>query len=191
MEWFSGHSSPEHTEWPFLKLCPRHASPPLWEHETKKPGYKTWPCSNISHQNLSEIEIQLCIKSKYRDWLTIDRCFPWKNDYYQLQALVGVLQVFEHGFHTVSSLSILTKAGLALNGHACVTRNLAQLVCKCSTKNTKPKAIKTFTMAFTGRRDSYSWATISVMSFVQGPNSGHLAVLQYWTHNLLVTSTEH
>lgn len=38
--------------------------------------------------------------------------------------------MLEHGLNTVCSLGVLAEAGLALNGHACILRNLPQLVCE-------------------------------------------------------------
>lgn len=38
--------------------------------------------------------------------------------------------MLEHGFNAVCSLGILAEAGLALNGHARILRDLPQLVCE-------------------------------------------------------------
>ena len=67
--------------------------------------------------------------------LTIDRSFPGEDDHNQLEALVGVLEVLEHGLHAVRPLGVLAETGLALDGHARVSRDLPQLVCKGSVKN--------------------------------------------------------
>lgn len=66
------------------------------------------------------------------DSLTIDRCLSRQDDDHQLEALVGVLQVPEHGLNTVSSLGVFTEARLTLDGHPCIPRDLPQLICKCS-----------------------------------------------------------
>ena len=59
---------------------------------------------------------------------TVDGGLSRQDDDHQLQALVGVLQVLEHGLHAVGPLGILTEAGLALDGHPSITRDLTQLV---------------------------------------------------------------
>lgn len=66
------------------------------------------------------------------DFLTIDGCLPRQDDDHQLEALVGVLEVPEHGLHAVRSLGILTEARLTLDGHPCIPRDLPQLICECS-----------------------------------------------------------
>lgn len=65
-------------------------------------------------------------------FLTVNRCLPRQDDDHQLEALVGVLEVPEHGLHAVGSLGILTEAGLTLDGHPCIPRDLPQLICECS-----------------------------------------------------------
>ena len=67
-----------------------------------------------------------------RGLLTVDGGLPRQDYHHQLETLVGVLEVLEHGLHAVRSLGILAEAGLALDGHARVSRDLPQLVCKCS-----------------------------------------------------------
>ena len=62
--------------------------------------------------------------------LTIDWRLARQNDHHQLQALIGVLEVLEHGLHAVGSLGVLAEAGLSLDGHASVFRDLPQLVCE-------------------------------------------------------------
>lgn len=68
------------------------------------------------------------------DWntLTVDGRLPRQDDHHQLEALVGVLEVPEHGLHAVCSLGVLAEAGLALDGHPCVSGDLPQLICKRS-----------------------------------------------------------
>lgn len=51
---------------------------------------------------------------------TIDGRFPGQDDYDELQASIGVLQVSEHGLYTVCSLSVLAEARLALDRHPSV-----------------------------------------------------------------------
>lgn len=64
--------------------------------------------------------------------LTVNRCFPGKDDDNQLEALVCVLEVPEHGLHTVCTLGVLTEAWLTLDGHPCIPRDLPELICECS-----------------------------------------------------------
>ena len=65
-------------------------------------------------------------------FLTIDWCLPRKDHYHQLEALVSILKMLEHGLHTVGSLGILAETRLALDGHPCIPRDLPQLVCEGS-----------------------------------------------------------
>lgn len=62
--------------------------------------------------------------------LTIDWRFSWQNYYHELQPSVSVLEVSEHGLHTVSSLGIFAEARLPLDWHSCISGNLPQLFCK-------------------------------------------------------------
>lgn len=69
--------------------------------------------------------------------LTVDRSLPRQDDHHQLEALVGVLEVSEHGLHAVCSLGVFTEARLALDGHPCVPGDLPQLICECSERGGK------------------------------------------------------
>ena len=62
--------------------------------------------------------------------LTIDWCFSWQNYYNKLQPRISVLEMSEHGLHTVSSLRVFTEARLPLDWHSCISGNLPQLLCK-------------------------------------------------------------
>lgn len=64
--------------------------------------------------------------------LTVDRRFPRKDHYNQLEALVCVLEVPEHGLHTVCTLGILAEAGLTLDWHPSIPGDLPELICECS-----------------------------------------------------------
>lgn len=67
-----------------------------------------------------------------RNTLTVDGRLPRQDDHHQLEALVGVLEVPEHGLHAVCSLGVLAEAGLTLDGHPCISGDLPQLICKRS-----------------------------------------------------------
>lgn len=69
---------------------------------------------------------------KKEETLTVDGCLPRQDDHHQLEALVGVLEVPEHGLHAVRSLGVLAEAGLTLDGHPCIPGDLPQLICKRS-----------------------------------------------------------
>lgn len=64
------------------------------------------------------------------DWLrlTVDGRLARQDDHHQLQTLVGVLEVAEHGLHAVRPLGVLAEAGLTLDGHPSVPGDLPQLV---------------------------------------------------------------
>lgn len=53
-------------------------------------------------------------------FLTIDWRLARQDDHNQLQTYIRHLEVFEHGLHTVSSLSVFTETWLPLNGHPSV-----------------------------------------------------------------------
>lgn len=55
--------------------------------------------------------------------LTVDGCFPWQNHHDELEALVGVFQVAEHGLHLVGPSGVLTETRLAHDRHARVVGN--------------------------------------------------------------------
>lgn len=71
-------------------------------------------------------------RSRSSSWfwrrLTVDGRLAGQDDHHQLQTLVGVLEVAEHGLHAVRPLGVLAEAGLTLNGHPSVPGDLPQLV---------------------------------------------------------------
>ena len=67
-------------------------------------------------------------RSVVRLKLTVNGGLSRQDDDDELQARVGVLQVSEHGLHAVRPLGVLTEAGLALDGHPSILRDLTQLV---------------------------------------------------------------
>ena len=62
--------------------------------------------------------------------LTVDWGLSRQDDDDELQSRVGVLQVPEHGLHTVGSLGVFTETRLALDGHPSILGDLTQLVCE-------------------------------------------------------------
>lgn len=71
---------------------------------------------------------------KFNQVVTINRRLSREDDHHQLQALVGVLEVPEHGLHAVRPLGVLAEARLTLDGHPCISRDLPQLVSESSAK---------------------------------------------------------
>lgn len=69
---------------------------------------------------------------RMRAFFTIDGSFPRQDDHHQLQTLVGVFKVPEHGLYTVCSLGIFAEAGLTLDGHPCIPGDFSQLIRECS-----------------------------------------------------------
>lgn len=69
-------------------------------------------------------------KTKKQKNATIDWSFSRQDDDDELQSRISVLEVPEHGLHTVRSLGIFTETWLALNRHACILGDFTQLIRK-------------------------------------------------------------
>ena len=69
--------------------------------------------------------------------LTIDRRLAGQNHDNELQALVGVLQVAEHGLHLVRARSVLAETRLTHDRHACVIGDSLQILGEVSENNNK------------------------------------------------------
>ena len=67
--------------------------------------------------------------------LTIDRSLAGQHHHDQLETLVRVLVISEHGLHLVWSGGVLTEARLAHDGHTSIIRNALELLGKVSGKN--------------------------------------------------------
>ena len=69
--------------------------------------------------------------------LTIDRRLAGQNHDDELQALVGVLQVAEHGLHLVWARSVLAETRLTHDRHSCVVGDSLQILGEVSESNNK------------------------------------------------------